>query len=263
MTRQLLAVFSFFICTLGAAHAQDFSAYRSASQSFFEVADRPSGQRVLPRLSDPNSASMIATLSDSHALLDRFTFKGADLDELVGICVTAEKVARSYAMQNLKKDLPQSGLSAPEQTLLHRLVLGNVNWFEPELALLHPFLIKCLAKAIDPLAEVFDRLDASGAGGARLDWYKAVRNEISRVYAMLMVFAMSEHLGGAYREALLKSLAEVSDSYRKAMPVAERSEILEIIGEAAPASREASSLYLEIIKTAMSNRTCDRLCAIP
>lgn len=262
MIYKKLAACALLMLACAPALSQDFSAYKAAGKYFLERMGMPRDERVVPRLTESDAASMLATLSDSANLLDGYRFKKTSLKELMEVCSTADEIVRSYTMLHLKKDIDLVSLAPALQQKFTSMVLGNITSFEPELALLQPFMIRCLAKQAEPLVELMNELPAGSGADVRSTELRGVRDGIAGAYRVLLYFASVEALGRPYRASLLTTLADVSGVYQSIMPLSVRKEVIDDLRAMSPATRETSSGHFRQIEAAMSNTACEGLCAL-
>lgn len=244
--RYLLAACALGVA-LGAA-AQDTGAYVQASQEFDAL--RAAHPERLPRLADADAAPVLRTLADAPRFLPA---KGsADLAAVSDLCDRAQSAVVAY----LSFGALQQGQLVPA------VMSDNAAAYQDELALLQPFLARCVARQV-PLAEATLRqLDPRTAAQLRLGGLRRGQAAILQLYASLATGLADPRVQARSMDALLDALADTAPAHARALALDARAAPRELaaaqVAQAAPARQAA----WRRIASAMADTGCEALCAL-
>lgn len=230
-----------------AVHAQDMASHVAAGQAFDAL--RAAHPERMPRLAEPEAAEALRTLADSSSFLPAQS--GVDLPTLSDACDRAQAAAVAYqtfgALQNGQ--------------LVASVVVDNAAAYQDELALLQPFVARCIARQV-PLAEAMLRqMDPRTVAQLRLGGLRRGQATILQLYASLATALPDARIRPATIDLLLDALAETAPVHVRALAVAARAVPRELAG-AQVRERGPKEPKWERIATAMANTRCEALCEL-
>lgn len=250
-----------FCCT--PVLAQQVAEYQSISRQFFEQRDRLASKREMPRLTDVNSASVISALADKSRFLDTLGDKKESLTDLMGICAEAARITVAYSFFDLANQVDLSTASRDElKRKMHDVMLANTRRFQPELGLLQPFVIRCLAKQIAPTSELVNGFKPEELTAVRLDGLRKLRVGIANTYIRMLADASDDGLGDQYRSSIFDVLAETSETLQAVLQPKERQQVIQSLRSLPVGIQVSFESKLKAIEVAMSHNECADLCMI-
>ena len=256
-----LAVLASFV-----AQAKDLSPYMAASRAFAEKASLAARQHAMPRLTDADAAPLITTLSDYRRFLDGHEFTPEEMNGLIEMCHTANQIYVAYALSDLDRRVDRSAQLPGVARQTGDVIMQNTYAFQQELALIQPFLLRCMAKQLAPLASMLTDLApqsrAEQLTDTRLARMRGMLGGLSTSYVGMFALLKDEQLSSAYKLAMLEALADVANAARAAMSLDVRKQVLAELAALDPAVKAPFGKYLDHIAAAMRNTACEGLCAI-
>jgi len=229
--------------------AQDAAAAQIEAARAF-AALRSAQPERMPRLADAEAGPVLRALADPRALPAEGA--QADLAAVSDTCDRAQEASLAYlsfgAMQNGQ--------------FVASVVAGNAAAYQDELALLQPFLARCIARQV-PLAEATLRqLDPKLVGQLRLGGLKRGQTGVLQLYAGLATALGDARFGPAYVDALLGALAEAAPAHARALSVASRAVPRSLAADqVARAQGERKAAWQKVLG-AMSDTRCEALCEL-
>ncbi|QEI07074.1 hypothetical protein FXN63_15425 [Pigmentiphaga aceris] len=243
--------------------AQSLSDYLADSQTLGKKLDIAMKQGGMPRLSDPDAGPLIKRLSDHRQFLDGRTFTQAQLGDLISVCHSANQISVAYALFDLdrridrKSQLPEVGHQAAA------VMMQNTYTFQEELALIQPFLVRCMSKQLAPLLEMVEAISPEArARDPRMAKLRNMLDGIASNYTSLFEVMHDDRLSPAYKEAMLAALSDVADTVQAAMPVSARQQVLTEMDALDPAAKAPFAKHFDRIDVAMRKTVCEGLCAV-
>jgi hypothetical protein len=255
-------IFLFLAIASVGAWASNFDEYLVASQHFFEKAEKSAPQNSMPRLSDKEAAQLLATLSDSQTFLENVEFKAKDLDSLMEVCDVASKLTNSYGLFNLKNRIDVKAEPSEVNMQVFKVIQANIYEFQPELALLQPFQIRCMSKQVEPMVKFVLGLKEKDLTEVRKAGLRQMRVGIASLYINMLQGTIDRSFSYSYRSKLLNALAATSETYQSVLSIQTRASILVFLNTMDDASKSDFRESLALISNAMSNAECKNLCAI-
>lgn len=230
-----------------AAAAQDMAAHAAAGQAFDAL--RTAQPDRMPRLTQPEAAEALRTLADAATFLPAQA--SVDLPTLSDVCDRAQAAVVAYQTFGAL----QSG------QLVASVVVDNGVTYQDELALLQPFVARCIARQV-PLAEATLRqLDPRTVAQLRLGGLRRGQAAILQLYASLATALPDVRIRPATIDALLDALAETAPVHVRALAVAARTMPRDL---ASAQGREggARQAKWQRIAVAMGDTRCEALCEL-
>jgi len=230
-----------------AAPAQDMAAHVAAGQTFDAL--RSAHPERLPRLAEPDAADALRTLADSSTFLPAQS--GVDLPTLSDACDRAQSAVVAYqtfgALQNGQ--------------LVASVVIDNSATYQDELALLQPFVARCIAKQV-PLAEATLRqMDPRTVAQLRLGGLRRGQATILQLYASLATALPDARIRPVNVDALLVALAETVSVHVRALAVAARAVPRDLaVGQGREGGPRQAKW--QRIAAAMADTRCEALCEL-
>jgi len=229
------------------AAAQDMAAHIAAGQAFDAL--RAADPSRMPRLAEPGAGEALRTLADAP----RFLPEGgrADLPTVSDTCDRAQSAAMAYLT-----------FGAMQQGQLVVSVIGdNAAAYQDELALLQPFLARCIARQV-PLAEATLRqMDPRMVAQLRLGGLRRGQAAVLQLYASLATALHDPRIRPPYVDALLAALAEAAPAHVRALAVESRAVPHDMAAEQARAPGLRQAAWQRIAK-AMGDTHCEQLCQL-
>lgn len=228
-----------------AAPAQDMAAHVAAGQAFDAL--RAAHPERLPRLAEPEAAEALRTLADAATFLPAQS--GVDLPTLSDACDRAQAAVVAYqtfgALQNGQ--------------LVASVVVDNAATYQDELALLQPFVARCIARQV-PLAEATLRqMDPRTVAQLRLGGLRRGQATILQLYASLATALPDARIRPANIDALLGALADTVSVHVRALAVAARAAPRDLAGAQGREGGPRQPKWQRIAAT-MADTRCDALC---
>jgi len=244
-----------------AAAASDGAAYAAAGVKFQRLVAQASQDTDMPRLTNPQAAELISTLSDIR-LLSSKTYQMKDMGDLMDVCGQSNKAVMSYVMFDMKTIV--NAKADPQQLAarLAPLMEKNVRTFQNELGQLQPFLFRCLAKEVPLLTEFVRLLKPEDFTNVRRAGLQEARNGMFNIYYGALQASSDLAYAESYRTKVLQTLAEVTPQYASVLQPQARKQITELaassVMKASPSLRDG----LQKIVAGMSDPRCEGLCAL-
>lgn len=237
-----------------------------ASRAFAEKVSTAAQQHAMPRLTDADAAPLITTWSDHRRFLDGHEFTPGEMNGLIEMCHTANQIHVAYALYDLNRRVDRSSQLPGVAKQTGDVIMQNTYAFQQELALIQPFLVRCMAKQLVPLASMLNGLTpqsrAEQLTDTRLARMRGMLGGLSSNYVGMFALLRDEQLSAAYKLAMLEALADVATAAQAAMSLGVRKQVLTELTALDPAVKASFGKYLDQIALAMRNTTCDGLCAI-
>lgn len=237
-------------CALGTASAQDMRAHADAAAAFDALRQADAG--AMPRLAEPRAAALLRTLGDAKRFLPEPKRAGSTdaLAALSDTCDRAREAAVAYqtfgALRGGQLDLRRMGDNAAE--------------YQAELALLQPFLARCIARQI-PLAEsTLRQIDPRMRAQLRPGGLRRGQAAVMTLYASLATAMGDARISAANRQPLLAALAETAPVHARALSLPDRAALRRTL-ESQPTSGPAAAPWRRI-RQAMGDTRCEALCEL-
>lgn len=227
------------------ATSQDMAPHVAAGQAFEGL--RAAHPERMPRLAEPEAAEALRTLADAATFLP--AQGSVDLPTLSDACDRAQAAVVAYqtfgALQNGQ--------------LVASAVVNNAATYQDELALLQPFVARCIARQV-PLAEsMLRQMDPRTLAQLRLGGLRRGQATILQLYASLATALPDARIRPAVVDALLGALAETAPVHVRALAVAARAAPRDLAQGQAPQGGPRQAKW-QRIAAAMADTRCDALC---
>lgn len=255
-----LGILCLCICMQAAAH--DFSSYLSASDTFLQKIKAAELNKSMPKLEDEGVASLLSVLSNSRKFLTPYKFRAKDLKNIEEVCRRANNISMSYALYNLKDYINPAMAPAEVAFQTTGVIQKNLFDYQPELELLQPFLIRCMAKQMSALSEFVLGLNKEDLTHIRLSGLRQLRAGITTMYFGTLSLLADQNAKESFKLALLIALSETVEDYHKVLLPESRERIVSLLHSN---SGNISSLYqghIDKLLRKMSKTSCVDLCAL-
>jgi hypothetical protein len=250
-----------FIGTIAIAAPQDIDQYLEASAKFEALVSESAKQRKMPRLKEKQAADVIFVLSDIQRFLNSYTYQIKDVDLLMDICGKANAAVMSYALFNLEANLDKRDDPQLIALKVQKLMERNIQTFQDELARLQPFQIQCMATGIPLISEFVESLKPEEMTDVRRDGLKKWRYGVFGMYVGWLQSINNPQLSKSYRLIILQSLADTASAFAPSLQLPVRKQILDFAKSVQSVSSNDFHLPLAKIIQAMSDMSCEGLCA--
>lgn len=233
----------------GAVVAQSLDAHAEAGRAFDAI--RATLPDRMPRLAEPQDAAVLRVLGDAPRFLDAVRYGPDDLAVLSDLCDRDRTIITAY-----------TGFRAQQQgQFVASVVVANMLEFQEELAVLQPFLARCIARQV-PVAEgLLRQLGERQAAQLRLGGLKRSQAALLQLYAGIATCLSDARFGAAYC-GLLDVMAELAPVHARALPLASRAMVTRMLPavEQVPAGPRRQAV--QRIAEAMATDRCTTLCLL-
>lgn len=259
----MAALLAFFpLSAAFAQHIGDLETYREAGAKFASLvaeAERDAGQK---RLQTDEADRLVDVLSDEKRFLKSGEYTAKELEGLIDLCGLSNRAVMSLALFSLKDHIdPKADPQViAEEVLL--LMQRNVQVFVRHLLYLQPFLIRCMAKQAQPMAEFANSLTPAQFTEIRREGLRKMQAGTAQMFVSFIQNVSNSGNDEAYRLSLVQTLAETAPDLIPTLPVAIRLQIRSIVLPAKESAPPGFVPYLNKIDRALADKTCDGLCKI-
>lgn len=231
------------------ADAQVLASHAEAGRAFDAL--RTLQPDRMPRLADVQGGMVLRTLGDAPRFVDAASFTPADLGALSDLCERDKAAIDAY-----------TGFGAIQQGAIDAgRVVRNILEFQDELAVLQPFLARCIARQV-PLAEaMLAQMSERQAAQLKLGGLKRSRTALLQLYAGASSCLSDARFGAAYC-GLLEVLAELAPVHARALPLAARANAARMLPPPAQIPAGAQRDAVQRIVDALGGDGCKALCRV-
>ena len=234
----------------GAASAAALGAHAEAGRAFDALRAAQPGR--MPRLAEPEAGSVLRVLGDAPRFLDDVGYTPAELGVLSDLCDRDKAAITAYISFGAVQ--PGGGIDAA-------VVVRNVLEFQDELAVLQPFLARCIARQV-PVAEAMLRqMGERQASQLRLGGLKRSQASLLQLYAGVATCLADTRFGPAYC-SLLGLMAELAPVHARALPLASRTIAVRLLEPPQQLSAGPQREAVQRIVEAMRDDRCIGLCLL-
>jgi hypothetical protein len=234
--------------------------YLAASRQFEALIAEAEREHKAPHITDERTAALVSALSDVRVLTST-TYGLKDLGLLMEICGKAHTAMLSYALFDLKAHLDPKADPTTKSLQAHQVMDRNIELFQSELSKIQPFLVRCLATAAPLLSEFIATLKPEEVTESRREGLQQVREGILGTYTSFMVNVGNMRFSEAYRLNLLETLADTASTLAQPLKPEARRRLVDLSKTIEITAPSTFRQYLTRIAEAMSNPSCDGLCA--
>lgn len=231
-----------------ASPAQDMAAHAAAGRAFEAL--RAAHPERMPRLSDPEAAEPLRTLTDAAAFLPEQG--GADLPTVSDACDRTQGAVLAY----LAFGALQQG------QFVAAVVADNAVTYQDELVLLQPFVARCIARQVTLAESMLRQMDPRTVAQLRLGGLRRGQTAILQLYAGLATSVNDARFQPAYVDALLAALAETAPVHVRAMAVDARTVPRDLASAQGRTASAAARPKWQRIAAAMASTRCEALCEL-
>jgi hypothetical protein len=234
-----------------------FMTQYEAARDYLHLVQTAEAANAPTQLDSADAMQLLAAITHRDAILAP-DYVPADLGLLVNACEYGKTVSTQ---------LMQFGLAAmPAAVLIHpgeQASLGrrNAERFQPQLALLLPYLLRCGAR-IQPLLDQWltvatpDERAALGPDGT-----DTLRRNAQRQYLDMLETMRTQPADSALRHSLVRALAETAAPYARMLQPAQRLPVRDALKDARKQMDANDAALLQQAVVAFSADGCGTLCA--
>jgi hypothetical protein len=249
---------------LAAPTANDLAACKEAGArltAMIETAQRSGG--AISQLKSAEVMRLVKIISDEDRILRADAYPVTEMESLLDTCDVANKASVSLMLFNLKTRLDPTANQQQTQAAVIQLASENIAAFQDELEEIQPFLLRCLAKQVQPMVQFIATLKPAELTAVRRQGLAGARTGLLQIYTGALQAANDPRYREDYRLALLGALAETSVHFARILELPARKELRDSMKGAASKSAGAYKLHLTRIADSLNNETCEGLCRIP
>jgi hypothetical protein len=251
----------FTLLTVLGANAQSLGDYAKSQDELEVLMSRDtSGDRSILK-SDPRMAALVDILADDKTYLTGVTFGPDDLAALATACKRTNDIVRRFILFGVKD--PASVVRNPGQVSpeVRESVTANLKEFQPEIAMLEIFGIRCGAKEVT-LAS--DHASAAEQGQPVEAMRKGIQQMRSGSFGIFSNFLVKMSLSSfplEYRRQVATALSETASVYVEILTPEQRAAIRLRARNSIKADTddEISRSFANIVRV-MESTQCERLC---
>ncbi|RYY85893.1 MAG: hypothetical protein EOO24_36105 [Comamonadaceae bacterium] len=205
----------------------------------------------MPRLAEAPGAAVLQVLGDTPRFLDAAAWAQGDLAALSELCDRSKAAITAYF----------SFGALQQGEFVAATVVRNIHAFQDELAVLQPFLARCIARQVPVAEAVLRQMGERQASQLRLGGLKRSQMSLLQLYAGLSNCFADAGFGPAYC-GLLEVMAELAPLHARALPVASRVSVLRMLPQPASLAAGPQRAAVERIVEAMRDERCTALCLL-
>lgn len=234
------------------AGAQGLATHAEAGRAFDAL--RAMQPERMPRLADLQGGLVLRTLGDAPRFIDAAQFTPADLGALSDLCDRTKAAITAYTTFGAV----QPGAKDPIDAAA---VVRNILEFQDELALLQPFLARCIARQV-PLAEaMLQQMGERQAAQLKLGGFKRSQTSLLQLYAGVASCFSDARFGSAYC-GLLDLMAELAPVHARALPLASRAMAIRLLPPPQQVASGPQRQAVQRIVDVMGDPGCKGLCLL-
>ena len=215
----------------------------------------------MPRIAEPETQALLDILSDRQRFLDSQTYAASNLGQLMEICGQANRVTMAYVLSGFKDRIDPKATQEQIVRQMIRTMEENTLSFQQELEQLHPFLMRCLATQIPPMAGFMATLPPQELTPVRLAGLKQLRGGLLSSYIGHLQSINNPAYRVSYRKQLLRAMAENSHLFASALQLQARQQIVDAAGNSLAEAPTEDRTDIEAIIVSMRDVSCTGLCA--
>jgi hypothetical protein len=240
----------------------DLVAHKEAGARLTALIQTAQEKNQISQLKKPEVMSLVKSISDESRVLKPGSYTSDELETLLDICDVANRASVSLTLFDLKTHLNQTMTQPQLQAEAVALTSRNTAVFQDELKELQPFLIRCLAKEIQPMTQFMASLKPADLTDVRRQGLAQLRSGLLQIYSGALQAANETGYRDDYRIALLAALAETTVHFVSIIQLPERKQLHDLVTIASSKIGASYKVHLTRIANALSNDICEGLCAI-
>ncbi len=240
----------------------DLAAHKEAGARLTSLIQKAQDSSQVSQLKSPTVMSLVKVISNEARILKSDPYTSAELGTLLDICEVANRASMSLILFDLKAHLNETMTQSQIQAEAFALMNRNTAMFQNELKELQPFLIRCLAKEVQPMTQFMTSLKPADFTDVRRQGLAQARSGIYKIYAGALQISNETTYREDFRIALLVVLAETSDRFVSMFQLPERKQLYDSMKISASRASGSYKVYLTRIANSLSIDTCEGLCAL-
>ena len=240
----------------------DLAAHKEAVARLVQLIEGAQEKRQVSLLKTPEAVRLIKDVSDIAGVLRPGSYTPAEIGPLIHTCGGANKASVALLLFGLTGQTSQPVPKAQAKAVMAALIDRNSVVFQDELKLLQPFLLRCMAKAIQPLTAFTSSLKPAELTDVRRQGIAQMRSGLLQVYTGVVQMVFESRYREDFKAALFEALAETSEHFSAVMQLPERQLMRDSIMAAAGHASGADQVYLTRLARALSSETCEGLCVV-
>lgn len=258
--RRLIPLLLAAVCAAGLAApagARDFAPYLQASKSLQAMPE-------LPRLAQPQGAAVLTVLGDSARFLNGAPFTLADMEPLMEVCSSSNKIGMSYMLHGLKQAM--AGINPQDIAAITQAVQATANrnilTFQDEVALIMPFTFRCLARQLPLMEEFITSLPPEQMTDVRRGGLRQVQNGVLTSYTGFFQALGEQGASEPNLRRLSGAMAETAPTFARALQLPQRRQLHDLAIASKARVPAALSDDLDAIAKAMADQRCGKMCGL-
>ncbi|MEJ8853540.1 hypothetical protein WKW79_03110 [Variovorax robiniae] len=225
------------------------TAHAQAGQAFDGLRSLHPDQ--MPRLDDAQGGVVLRLLGDSKRFVDDVRYTPEDLAALSQVCDRTRAAITAYTSFNaVQQGVPDA-----------KVVVQNVVDYQDELAVLQPFVARCIARQVLLAEAMLQKLGAAQASQLRLGGLKRAQNSLLQLYAGVASCFADSRFGASYC-ALLDTMSELARVHARGLPLVSRAFGLRLLPQPAQVPEGPRREALQRIVDALGDIRCTGLCLL-
>lgn len=241
-----------------AARADSYADFQHASGQLEALMDKATPQGGLPRLGDPEVATLFAQLTDAPHLFQAPVAALQDMDQSVALCERATNLGKAYYTYGLNRPLPLSG--AELQQARKAQVTQNLADYGDEMAALFAFGVHCHAHLTGLMEAEFHAQPPQDVSGAERMRARAFSKGSGTMFANVVQFVQVPFWNVAQKKVMLAAAAQHATANANLMAPPLRERLLGSLADADQDLDPALAPALATIRQALAVTTCTGLC---
>ncbi len=225
------------------------TAHAQAGQAFDGL--RSLHPEEMPRLADAQGGVVLRLLGDSARFVDDVRYTPEDLAALSQVCDRTRAAITAYTSFNAV----QQGVADA------KVVVQNVVDYQDELAVLQPFVARCIARQVLLAEAMLQKLGAAQTSQLRLGGLKRAQNSLLQLYAGVASCFADPRFGPSYC-ALLDTMSELARVHARGLPLVSRAFALRMLPPPAQLATGPQREALQRIVDALGGIRCTGLCLL-
>jgi len=257
--RILAVCASVFITQLVYAQAQD-PAYVAASDRFNDLVAKGAQLGKMPRVSDENVGSLVATMSDTRRFLLSKKFTQDDMEYLLDMCGRANNAVMAYVLFDGRRNVKPGSTREQTTEQVVKNMNENVLAFQPEIELLMPYMLHCLATQVPILTNFVNKLKPEELTNIRRDGLNKMRKGVFRTYSGFIEMVSNPQTRESLRKKVFTALADTSPEFSRVFSVVDRTQVLRLLKTLDADQPEFVKINIDRITASMQSKECLALC---
>lgn len=245
------------------AHADQFADYAVANKRFEQMVARSAAKHAMPRMTEPETAKVLAILTDSGRFLEARPMTNKDMGRLMDMCMNVSKTAMAYAMFDVDKRINKSMTNSAEVAKAQaQLASSNAVTFQEEIIPLIVFQHRCLGKAVPLITAFATALKPHEMNSERLKGLVQIRHGVLTSFIGVASTATETGISLANRRKVFAMMTDVAPLYAQVLDLASRKQAYDYFNSlSSTVPPELAAQYRQITAD-LKTSGCTGLCSL-